>query len=591
MFKRYIKYRIDRIFSKGLTHQLVVLVFVIVIILAVVSIFMKLVFDYPITKGFWDSLMQFIDTGNISAVEANLGIVVTFLSVTFIGVCGWGLLIAMINNSLQDKISNLSRGNAFIMEKNHSIILGYGEEALTIIEEFINGRAKKIVLLSKTDTDSIKKRISFLNKKRKVDIIVRQGNPNIIENLKLLNIEKASSISVINDNDADSIKILLSLKMIYNEAKKKSENINPMNICVLVNNKNSIELIKSIEEENFIIHIVYKYGILYKLIAQSIIYTGLSSVYEELFSYEGPDIKIEYKHNHSNSKFVDVASKYLSDTIDSKVLLGIIKDKKSDITNSDCKIKSEYKELYIPNPNYKIIENDKLVVLYTNYTENEKKLDISKHIAEKTSNKNNILLICNDKQSNELIDTIKSYNNEEETNIIQINYDKIDYKSDFISKKLNEEKITKIILISEDVETDIKAINTLLIIRQVIKEENHHIPVLSLINSIENRDLIRSDDLRDFIVSGNLIGMLMAHASFNPDMLYIFNELLSEDGKDIIINKYNIGHVNKFKDTYLKLLNNNEIIIGYKKDDTIILNPKSNEDLTNEIIVITNNSD
>ena len=98
MFKRYIKYRIDRIFSKGLTHQLVVLVFVIVIILAVVSIFMKLVFDYPITKGFWDSLMQFIDTGNISAVEANLGIVVTFLSVTFIGVCGWGLLIAMINN-------------------------------------------------------------------------------------------------------------------------------------------------------------------------------------------------------------------------------------------------------------------------------------------------------------------------------------------------------------------------------------------------------------------------------------------------------------------------------------------------------------
>lgn len=83
----------------------------------------------------------------------------------------------------------------------------------------------------------------------------------------------------------------------------------------------------------------------------------------------------------------------------------------------------------------------------------------------------------------------------------------------------------------------------------------------------------------------------MAHASFNPDMLYIFNELLSEYGKDIIIKKYNIGHVNKFKDTYLKLLNNNEIIIGYKKDDTIILNPKSNEDLTNEIIVITNNSD
>ena len=264
--KKYIKYRIDRIFSKGLTHQLIVLVFVIIIILAIVSVFMKLVFDYPITSAFWESLMQFIDTGNISAVEANFGIVITFLSVTFIGVCGWGLLIAMINNSLQDKIHNLSKGNAFIMEKNHSIILGYGEEALTIIEEFINGRAKKIVLLSKNDTDAIKKRISFLTKKRKIDIIVRQGNPNIIENLRLLNIEKASSISIINDDDADSIKILLSLRMIArvdkNYNNKSETKINPMNICVLVNNRNSIELIKSIEvKDKFIIHIIYKYEI------------------------------------------------------------------------------------------------------------------------------------------------------------------------------------------------------------------------------------------------------------------------------------------------------------------------------------------
>ena len=88
--KKYIKYRIDRIFSRGLTHQLIVLVFVIIIILAIVSVFMKIVFDYPITAAFWESLMQFIDTGNISAVEAHFGIVITFLSVTFIGVYGVG---------------------------------------------------------------------------------------------------------------------------------------------------------------------------------------------------------------------------------------------------------------------------------------------------------------------------------------------------------------------------------------------------------------------------------------------------------------------------------------------------------------------
>lgn len=572
--KRYIKYRIDRIFSSGLTYQLIVLVFVIITILTIVSIFMKLVFDYPVTEAFWESLMQFIDTGNISAVEANFGIVITFLAVTFIGVCGWGLLIAMINNSLQDKIQNLSRGNAFIMERNHSIILGYGEEALTIIEEFINGRAKKIGLLSKTDTDSIRKRISFLNKKRKIDIIVRQGNPNIIENLKLLNIEKSKSISIINDNDADSIKILLSLKMIAD----KSKNTNPMNICVLVNNENSIELIKSIEEKGkFIIHIVYKYEILYKLIAQSIIYTGLSSVYEELFSYEGPDIKIESEHIYNGSKFSDIAEKYLSNAADSKVLLGIIgKDKYLDI----------------PKPEYEINKNDKLVVLYTNGEEyNEYKRNISKHTPEELSLINNVLIICNKNQSFELTNIIKSYNKESEIKIMD--YDEIDKennKYNFMSNKLKSEDISKIILISEDIETDVKAINILLIIRQVIKEKgNRHIPILSLINSIENRDLIQSDNLRDFIVSGKLIGMLMAHAAFNSDILYLFNGLLSKNGKeDIIIKSCESEICKTFKDIYFDLLNKGEIVIGYKKDDGIILNPNPNLKISDKIIVITN---
>ena len=341
--------------------------------------------------------------------------------------------------------------------------------------------------------------------------------------------------------------------MIAKGDKNKKDNnlyetkINPMNICVLVNNKNSIELIKSIEDKNnFIIHIIYKYEILYKLIAQSIIYTGLSSVYEELFSYEGPDIKIEIKHNHSNSKFIDVASKYLSNITDSKVLMGVIKKDKN--------------LLYIPHSDYIIENEDKLVILYTNYTENEKELNISKHIAEETSHKNNILLICNDSQNNELIDIIKNYN--KEAKITRMNYDEIDKennKYEFVSNKLTK--------------------------------ENPHIPVLSLINSIENRELIKSDDIRDFIVSGNLIGMLMAHAAFNPYMLYIFEDLLSKNGKDIIIKKHTpIENKNKFKDIYLNLLDKNEIIIGYKKDDTIILNPKPNEDLTDEIIVITNNN-
>ena len=325
---KYIRYNIDLIFSKGILYQLMVLVFIIITILLSVAIFMKIAFQYPIIDGFWDSLMQFIDTGNISAAEESNGfnaIVATFLAVTFIGVCGWGLLIAMINNALQERIRNLSNGNSFIMERNHSIVLGYGEEVFTIIEEFIMGRSKKIVLLSNYEASYIKKRISFFKKYKNTKVVIRKGNPSRFENLQLLNIERANSVSIVNEDDSESLKILLSLKRIL---QKENKNIfskkkhKTLNICMLVNKKENIEIVKSIDDsELFNIHIIYKYEILYKLIGQSIMYTGLSNIYEELFDYKGIDIEIDTKHHCNAINFKNAAFKYFKDN---KILLGII---------------------------------------------------------------------------------------------------------------------------------------------------------------------------------------------------------------------------------------------------------------------------
>ncbi|ELV04875.1 hypothetical protein H263_13573 [Brachyspira hampsonii 30599] len=342
----YIKYRIDRMLNKGLFYQLMLLVFAIIILLLIVSIFIIVFFHYPPKDAFWDSLMQFIDTGNISSVEGNTGIVITFLMVTFVGVCGWGSLIAMINKALQDRINNLSKGNAFIMEKNHAIILGYGEEALTIVEEFIKAKVKTIVILSEHNVDIIRKRVSFIKGYKKTNIIIREGNTSRIENIKLLNISKSSSISIINNDDTESLNILLALKKIIEEIEENKID-NKINICVLVHEEDTIEIIKSIENKSFVIHVIYKYEILYKLIAQSIIYTGLSNVYEDLFSNDGNVFYIEYDHDFDNCKFEDAALKYFDNGM---ILLGITKEDRS--------------QLLIPSYDYIIKKENRLVILY-----------------------------------------------------------------------------------------------------------------------------------------------------------------------------------------------------------------------------------
>lgn len=570
---KYFKYRIDRMLNKGLFYQLMLLVCVIIIILLIVSAFIILVFNYPIKDAFWDSLMQFIDTGNISSVDGSFGLVITFLMVTFIGVCGWGSLIAMINKALQDRINNLSKGNAFIMEKGHSIILGYGEEALTIIEEFLIAKIKNIVLLSEHNVDIIRKRVSFIKGYRRSNIIIREGSTSRIENIKLLNIKKCSSISIINNDDTESLNILLALKKILNE-ERDSSNDEKINICLLVHNEDTIEIIKSMEDENFTVHILYKYELLYKLISQSIIYTGLSSVYEDLFSNDGNDLKIESNHNFENDIFEEAALKYMNKGI---VLVGIIEN--------------DMEFLKVPDSKYVINKNDKLVTLYKN---NDKNDIITQNKNDKYNSNNiihNILLISEEKNNNDVVREIKEYI--ENSNLESLSYDDIKMhknKYQFLLEKIKSSNITKIVLISEDSITDAKSINILLIIRQIIKKENIQLSILSLLNSIQKRNLIYSDDVRDFIVSGKLIGMLMAQASIDYNILYLFYGLLSKNGKDIIISSYSkyFNENKTFKDVYFDLLDREIIIIGIKRYDDILLNPTQDFllDSKDEIIII-----
>lgn len=570
----YIKYRIDRMLNKGLFYQLMLLVFAIIILLLIVSIFIIVFFKYPPKDAFWDSLMQFIDTGNISSVEGNTGVVITFLMVTFVGVCGWGSLIAMINKALQDRINNLSKGNAFIMEKNHAIILGYGEEALTIVEEFIKAKVKTIVILSEHNVDVIRKRVSFIKGYKKTNIIIREGTTSRIENIKLLNISKSSSISIINNDDTESLNILLALKKIVEENEENKID-NKINICVLVHEEDTIEIIKSIENKNFVIHVIYKYEILYKLIAQSIIYTGLSNVYEDLFSNDGNVFYIENDHDFDNWKFEDAASKYFDKGM---ILLGITKEDRS--------------QILIPNYDYIIKKENRLIILSKNNYDNPIKEypDIKPNIIKY---KNNILLICEEKRYTEIIKEISEYI--ENNNITMLSYDLIKSQKNkykFMLEKLKKENTTKIVLISEDNITDVKSINILLIIREIIKKEKLNIAILSLLNSIQKRNLIYSDDVRDFIVSGKLIGMLMAQASISSNILYIFYGLLSRNGKDIIMSPYSdyFNESKSFKDVYFKLLKKKIILIGIKKYNDIILNPNYECMLDNkdEIVIITN---
>ena len=246
--------------------------------------------------------------------------------------------------------------------------------------------------------------------------------------------------------------------------------------------------------------------------------------------------------------------------------------------------------LKVPDSKYIIKKNDKLVTLYKN---NDKNDIITANKNDKYNNSivHNILLISEEKNNNDVVREIKEYI--ENANLESLSYDAIKMhknKYQFLLEKIKNSNITKIVLISEDSITDAKSINILLIIRQIIKKENIQLSILSLLDSIQKRNLIYSDDVRDFIVSGKLIGMLMAQASIDYNILYLFYGLLSKNGKDIIISSYSkyFDDNKTFKDAYFDLLYRGIILIGIKRYDDILLNPPTDFllDSKDEIIII-----
>ena len=67
-----------------------------------------------------------------------------------------GMLISIINNALETKMTDLRKGRSQIVEEDHTIIIGFNENIFCIIEELIESNKNQktgcgIVILSDTD--------------------------------------------------------------------------------------------------------------------------------------------------------------------------------------------------------------------------------------------------------------------------------------------------------------------------------------------------------------------------------------------------------------------------------------------------------
>ena len=549
-------------------------------------------FDNNFFKAFVSAIKWMISVNSINSYDIHEDMKIMILAVVVIAigmVLFSGAIIATLTAAIRSYIDKKSKARGKIDISNHFVILNYNNKVPDIVYNLMcKGYKNNIVILSYKDKDYITTEIESVistyddkKTKKKVNVIVKEGNPLLRGNLEDISIDKASNIVImarddmshgddenISNSDLLSLKIMLALG---------NFNINPnCNIVVETDNeekKTKIEdlslTIKNLKTKSIIpVSFNKKIG---QIIAQTIIEPLMANIYLELLSYDGCEF-------------------YSYDKTDVDTYLG------------------KYNNA-IP-----IIKYDKLFV----FAEDEK--DITKKRERKYSTKR-ALILKKEREKEDFTAFVIGTNNKQRFIIENLklssalygsNFDVKEYHKDDTATLINDirntEGIKKVLILSDDsVNYDSYDANVFvtLIALQTAFPDRSNLPFITELLDSRNLNSVKDFNIKNAIISNRIMSLLITQLALNKDSKKFFDGLLTIDDevggdvfdikiskvKDILDTKQDLTFSSRAEliHSFYNGVDKAGMLLGIIKDGNIIFIPQ-HQDEKQEITLDKNDS-
>ena len=210
-FSMRIRYRIDNFMSKGSSSIFLALLALFMVGFIVMVIF-RIIANYLIPDETLSDWMEipwrvYVAVMEGSAAEtdgdSNWAAKMSSIIGVMVGLVLFSSMVAFITSVFEAKLAELRRGRSIVLEKNHTLILGFGDRIIEIIRELIEANESEpdaaIVILAEDDKESmdnmIRDNISDFVTTR---VITRSGVVTNIKNLRKVMAEEAKSIIIMN---------------------------------------------------------------------------------------------------------------------------------------------------------------------------------------------------------------------------------------------------------------------------------------------------------------------------------------------------------------------------------------------------------
>lgn len=500
-------------------------------------------------EGAWQSLMATLDSGTMGGDEGWPFRAVRFVA-TLGGIFVISILIGTISSGIDEKLDELKKGRSRVLETNHTLILGWSEKVFSIISEIIeaNSNQKKpsIVILADREKGDMEDEIrSKIEDTKNTKIIVRSGNPLESSDIAVVNPNGARSIIVLANEEANAdTYVIKSVLALTNGKNRKKE---AFNIVAEIKDPKNMEAAELVGNDETVF--VLSSDLISRITAQTCRQSGLSVVYSDILQFEGDEIYFQAEPKLAGKTYKDVIFSY-----ETSAVLGILTKDDKALINPPMDTVFNNGDSVIA-----ISEDDDTIVL-SGKTNFDIKQNLFNRIEQKDGGIEKTLILGWNERGVRVIEELDNYVAAGSQVTIVAEAEGIEEQVDELKTRLEKQKISftkgdindkatlvnlkpetfdHIILLSyKDIdvqESDAKTLICLLHLRNLSEKAGKDFSIVSEMLDIRNRDLGVVAKADDFIVSDNLISLMLSQLSENKDLKKVYDILFEAEGSEFYL--------------------------------------------------------
>jgi ion channel POLLUX/CASTOR len=506
-------------------------------------------------EAFWQSLMRALDAGTVAG-DTGWTYRGLMLGVTVGGIFIVSMLISVLSNGLQTKLEELRKGRSFVVEENHTLILGWSSRIFLIISELVianeNQKHPRIVILADRDKVEMEEEIrAKVGDTKNTRVICRSGNPIDLVDLEIVNPHAAKSIIILSpgdtlDADAQVIKMILA---ITNNPNRRSQ---PYQIVAEIRDEKNMEIARIVGQDEA--KLVLSGDIIARITVQTCLQVGLSIVFTELLDFDGDEIYLQEEPQLVGKTFGEALLAYEHCSV-----MGLRQ------AAGNVKVNPPMETIIQQGDKIVVIAEDDDKVNFSGFS--HVKIDqsaIRQNTVESSQTKRILILGWNQRGKTilreldnylatgsfiKIVADLPTLEIEPADIAKNLRHLTVDFEAGDTTdrKMLDAIELTSfqhIILLcyAEHLDAqaaDAKTMITLLHLRDIEQKKGEAFSIVSEMIDVRNRALAAVAKADDFIVSDELTGLLLTQVSENVELLEVFQDLFDAGGSEIYLKAAN----------------------------------------------------